>query len=179
MQTQTSRIFTSNINQGTKFGSLKKPIFSFFHVTVFWFSGIVNKIFRAWLPVSNIINYYFPSNSHSPLVRKKGVMAPSCYSRKYSMWSFYKEFILKLVLLFATLMPNAINNKNALLNIDYNKSFSFFMQIVASREQGSEAKKDAPWMWERCYAKKKYWLLEREGSCSVSLQETTLKLWKP
>ena len=57
----------------------------------------------------------------------------------------YKELILKLILLFATLMPNAINNKNALLNIDQNKSFSFFMQIVASREQGSdEAKKDAP-----------------------------------
>ena len=35
MQTQVSRTLTLNINQGTKFGSLKKPIFSFFHVTVF------------------------------------------------------------------------------------------------------------------------------------------------
>ena len=34
----TQRILTMKIKQGTKFGTLKKPMFSFFDVIIFWFN---------------------------------------------------------------------------------------------------------------------------------------------
>ena len=49
------------INQATKFGTLKKPLFSLFDVVFFWFYGmIINKIFRSRLLVSNIWNNRLP-----------------------------------------------------------------------------------------------------------------------
>ena len=46
------------INQGTKFGTLKKPMFSLFDVIIFWFNGKIKQ--RARLPLSNISNNRIP-----------------------------------------------------------------------------------------------------------------------
>ena len=43
---------TLKSNEGTKFRVLKKPMFSLFDVIVF--SGKINQIFRAGLPVSSV-----------------------------------------------------------------------------------------------------------------------------
>ena len=58
----TPRILTLKINQGTKFGTLKKPIFSLFDMIIFWFNGMIkqNINFRAQLPVTNIWNNCLP-----------------------------------------------------------------------------------------------------------------------
>ena len=60
IQALTSRILTLKINQGTKFGTLKKPIFSLFDVVIylfiFWLNGIMKQTYRVWLPVNNIWN---------------------------------------------------------------------------------------------------------------------------
>ena len=48
------------MNQGTKVGTLKKPMFSLFDVISFLFNGKEKKKFRARLPVSNIWNNGLP-----------------------------------------------------------------------------------------------------------------------
>ena len=58
-QAPTPRTLTLKSNQGTKSGTLKKPMFCLFDVIIFFiiffFSmGKQNKIFRAQLPVSNV-----------------------------------------------------------------------------------------------------------------------------
>ena len=43
IQALTPRILTLKISQGTKFGTLKRPKFSLFDVTIFWFNGIMKQ----------------------------------------------------------------------------------------------------------------------------------------
>ena len=47
-------ILTIKINQGTKFGTLKKPMFSFFDVIIFDLIEKKNKIFWAQPPMNNV-----------------------------------------------------------------------------------------------------------------------------
>ena len=43
IQSLTPRILTLKINQGTKFGTLKKPMFSFFNVIIILFNGKIKQ----------------------------------------------------------------------------------------------------------------------------------------
>ena len=70
------------INQATKFGTLKKAIFSLFKVT--FFNGvIINKIFRSRLLVNNIWNNRLPQIIAPFWYEKKEIIASGYYSRKY------------------------------------------------------------------------------------------------
>ena len=71
IQALMQRILTLKFNQGNKFGTLRKPMFSLFDVIIFWFNGTINKIYRAWLPVRNIWNNRLPFKNPSPFVWKK------------------------------------------------------------------------------------------------------------
>ena len=88
------------INLGTKFGTLKKPMFSLFDVIIFWFNGkINNKIFRARLPVSNIWYNRLPRIISPPFCAKKEIIAPGYYSRKYgNSWKRKRALLLVLFL---------------------------------------------------------------------------------
>ena len=88
-------IKTLKTNQGTKFGTLKKPMLSVFDVIIFWFNGKINwnKIFRARIPVNNIWNNCF-TRIIAPFCAKKEIIAPGYYSRKYG-----RRFIVPLNIL--------------------------------------------------------------------------------
>ena len=60
IQAHTPRILTLKINQGTKSGTLKKPMFSLFDVIIFLFDGMKKQNikcfvfhFKAFRPVNN------------------------------------------------------------------------------------------------------------------------------
>ena len=72
-------------DQGTKFGTCKKPKFSLFDVIIFWFNGIRKQRFIVWLLVSNIWNIHLPSGNRRLLMQKKKIIAPGYYLRKYSI----------------------------------------------------------------------------------------------
>ena len=80
------------INQGTKFETLKRPMFSLllFDVIIFWLNGKINNIFRAQLPVSNIWNNCLPWIITFPRIIApflcKEIITPGYYSRKYGTW---------------------------------------------------------------------------------------------
>ena len=44
IQALTPRIPTLKINQGTKFGTLKKPMFSLFYLVIFLFNGKMKQL---------------------------------------------------------------------------------------------------------------------------------------
>ena len=70
------------INQGIKFGTLKKPMFSFFDVIIFDLMGKQNKIFWERLPVNNLKIIA----SLALFGAKKEIIAPGYYSRKYGIY---------------------------------------------------------------------------------------------
>ena len=76
------------INQGTKFGTLKKSMFSLFDVIIFLFNGIIkqNNYSLVRLPVSNIWNNRLPRIIDFPWI-----IAPGYYSRKYSICYPFKK----------------------------------------------------------------------------------------
>ena len=94
------KIQALKINQGTKFGTLKKPMFSLFDVIIFWFNGKINhKIFRARLLVSNIWYNRLPRIISPHFCAKKEIIAPGYYSRKYgNSWKRKRTLLLVLFL---------------------------------------------------------------------------------
>ena len=120
IQALTSRILTLKINQGTKFGTLKKPIFSLFDVVIylfiFWLNGIIKQTYRVWLPVSNIWNNRLLRIVTFPWitafffgVKKKRIIAPGYYLRKYStsfqsLWSVvWKKTVIRGFFLYESI----------------------------------------------------------------------------
>ena len=67
------------INQGTKFGTLKKPMFSLFDGITFLFKWIIKQNFRTRLPVSNIWN-----NRLSRIIAFPRIIAPFDAKNKYT-----------------------------------------------------------------------------------------------
>ena len=55
IQGWTPKILTLSINQGTKFGTLKKPMFSLFDVINFWFRTLKKPMFSLF----DVINFWF------------------------------------------------------------------------------------------------------------------------
>ena len=94
------KIQALKINLGTKFGTLKKPMFSFFDMIIFWFNGKINhKIFRARLLVSNIWYNRLPRIISPHFCAKKEIIAPGYYSRKYgNSWKRKRTLLLVLFL---------------------------------------------------------------------------------
>ena len=96
------KIQALKINLGTKFGTLKKPMFSFFDMIIFWFNGKINhKIFRARLLVSNIWYNRLPRIISPHFCAKKEIIARGYYSRKYG--NSWKRKRTLLMVLFLTL----------------------------------------------------------------------------
>ena len=96
------KIQALKINLGTKFGTLKKPMFSFFDMIIFWFNGKINhKIFRARLLVSNIWYNRLPRIISPHFCAKKEIIAPGYQSRNYSNSRKRKRALL--LVLFLTL----------------------------------------------------------------------------
>ena len=74
------------INQGTKFGTLKKPMFSLFDGITFLFKWIIKQNFRTRLPVSNIWN-----NRLSRIIAFPRIIAPFDAKNKYTPGLLFEE----------------------------------------------------------------------------------------
>ena len=68
------------INQGTKFGTLKKPMFSFFDVIIFLFNGKIEQ------NILGTTSSEQSENNRPPFGAKKEIIAPGYYSRKYGIY---------------------------------------------------------------------------------------------
>ena len=130
----TQRILTMKIKQGTKFGTLKKSMFSFFDVIIFWFNGKIEQGHDCQRTISE-------NNRLPQIITFPRIIAPFWGEKRNNRpWLLFEEiryfcmileWIARAAVLEGGIRPVAVD----LTNLARSTALCFINKITLTRNQ--------------------------------------------